>query len=661
MISPTRFLLRKSSLRIQIIAMILMTSIIAIGISATVLFLNESKHSRAALTEELTALARLIGNRSSAALTFLDNQTAAENLNSFSDLDQIDSACLFNDHGETFAQYSRETKPDKCLMLVPADQNFARFNGDTLHVQVPVLSNNELIGVVQINSTQTPLAKRYAEQTLSLALALSAAIAAAILLAVRLQKIISTPLAKVRDVANAIVVSKNYSLRAPEYGRHEIGELASAFNSMLWTIEDQNQVLAERESYSNQLFYESPIPQLILDPETLRYIDCNLAAAEIHGYTRREDLIGKTTLDVAAPIQSDGRFASEVVTERHDKAQKGLTEFKELRYRRLDGTLWDGLVTYMVFYRNNHKYLHVCVEDITFRKQAEARLIQLNDELEARVTKRTKDLADANTTLQKAHNELQRAQDELIQREKMASLGVLIAGVSHELNTPLGNSLTVSSHMLDELVSFEADAEIGKLTRSRLKDFNQKLHTGLDILLRNLDRAIEQVAHFKQVSVDQTSDQRRRFDLNKTVLDNISIIQPQFKRTPHKINVDIPKDILMDSYPGAIGQVITNLVLNSLVHGFTDDMAGVISISAMKSDADHVLLIATDNGKGISKQNLPRVFDPFFTTRMGQGGSGLGLNIVFNIVNSTLGGNIQVSSEEGVRTTFTIFMPMVAP
>ncbi|MET3108959.1 signal transduction histidine kinase, partial [Oxalobacteraceae bacterium GrIS 2.11] len=131
--------------------------------------------------------------------------------------------------------------------------------------------------------------------------------------------------------------------------------------------------------------------------------------------------------------------------------------------------------------------------------------------------------------------------------------------------------------------------------------------------------------------------------------------------TAHHIVVDIPDGIKMDSYPGAIGQAITNLVLNSLIHGFTNDMKGVVSISAAIENEDHLKLVIADNGKGIPKKNLDRVFDPFFTTRMGQGGSGLGLNIVFNIVKSTLGGNIHVDSEEGKSTVFSMTIPLNAP
>ncbi len=335
----------------------------------------------------------------------------------------------------------------------------------------------------------------------------------------------------------------------------------------------------------------------------------------------------------------------------------------EIAVRRKNGDTYPALIFFSAVTDNDGNITHYVAShiDITERKNAEALLRKMNNELEERVAGRTRDLANANATLQQAHTELKRTQEELIQREKMAALGVLIAGVSHEMNTPIGNSLTVGSSMRDEVANFEAALETGKITRSRLNEFNQHIHHGLDILLRNLSRAIDQLAHFKQVSVDQVSEHRRSFELKAIVADNVSILEPQFKRTPHHIVVDIPAACDMDSYPGSIGQIITNLVINAQIHGFSDNMRGEVLIAARMQDESHVRLIISDNGKGIPANNLDRVFDPFFTTRMGQGGSGLGLNIVFNLVTSTLGGNIQVDSEVGKFTRFTMVLPVVAP
>ena len=299
--------------------------------------------------------------------------------------------------------------------------------------------------------------------------------------------------------------------------------------------------------------------------------------------------------------------------------------------------------------------------DISHLKQDEERLVKWNAELEDRVEQRTHDLASSNLSLQAALVELKKTQDQLIQKEKMAALGVLVAGVSHEMNTPLGNGLMVASFMRDELNGFETSLAQGKIAKSQLTAFNGQIRQGLDLLLRNLERAIEQITHFKQVSVDQTSDKRRRFDLETIVADNVALMQPQFKRSPHQINVDIGADCFMDSYPGAIGQVITNLVLNALIHGFSNDSAGLVTISARREGKAQLELTVTDNGKGIAAGNLERIFDPFFTTRMGQGGSGLGLSIVFNLITTTLGGYIQASSEPGKWTTFTILIPLKAP
>ncbi len=491
-------MLRKLSLRTQLIAMILLISTLAMVVAGATLFVTEISRSRDALSEELTSLARLIGDRSSAALIFLDEKTAAENLNAVSGLEQIGSACLFNGQGAVFARFERGgAQSGSCEMLQPVQKNFARFEGGIVHVQVPVSSNDELIGAIQINSTAAPLIRRLAAQTLSLALALGGALVLAVLLALRLQRLISQPLAQVRDVANEIVKSGDYTLRAPDLGEHELGQLSSAFNSMLLTIETQNIIVGESEAYAKRLFYDSPIPQMVADPLTLTYRDCNQAAAEIHGYAGREDVIDKTTLDFSAPLQSDGRSSAEVLAERNAVAQKRHMNVTEWRYRRADGTLWDGVATVMRFTLNGRELLHISLQDITHRKLAEERLQQMNQELEERVGRRTAQLASANATLQETLDTLQKTQDELVQREKMASLGVLIAGVAHEMNTPLGNSLTVSSAMQEELLAVDSTLASGSLTKSRLSAFVEHMRIGVKLLLRNLDRAIEQVAHFE--------------------------------------------------------------------------------------------------------------------------------------------------------------------
>ena len=382
----------------------------------------------------------------------------------------------------------------------------------------------------------------------------------------------------------------------------------------------------------------------------------NPGATRVFGYTA-EEMIGRT-LDVLFP--ADRKSEELFILERIANGEK-IDHFETVRLRKNGSPIHVSVSISPI--RDSWGTIigaSKIARDITERKQAEEHLLALNKELESRVNERTRDLAATNAALQITNLELIRAQNELVRTEKMSALGVLIAGVSHEMNTPLGNSLTVSSSMQHQLTVFEMEVESGKLTKNRIKEFNQHLHTGLDLLLKNLSRAIEQIMHFKEVSVDQASERRRFFDLKAVIEDNVSILQPQFSRTPHRIVVDVPEAITMDSFPGAIGQVITNLVLNSLVHGFCGDMQGVVTISAQLQDSNHVLLICNDNGKGIPQENLNRIFDPFFTTRMGQGGSGLGLNIVFNIVTLTLHGTVRVESAVGNHTKFSVVMPLVA-
>ena len=296
----------------------------------------------------------------------------------------------------------------------------------------------------------------------------------------------------------------------------------------------------------------------------------------------------------------------------------------------------------------------VCTHaDITARKEQEEQLRQLNETLEMRVAERT-------TELQLMVDRLKQTQASLVQADKLASLGALVAGVAHELNTPIGNSLTVASTMENYVKGFETDVAKG-LTRSALDNFVNSAREGTDILMRSLRRAAELVSSFKQVAVDQTSTNRRRFDLQHTVDEIMLTLGPSIRKTTHRVLIDIPSEVMMESYPGPLGQVLTNMVNNALFHGFEGRENGTVTIAAEVLLDGHVRLTVQDDGVGIPAANLGRVFDPFFTTKLGQGGSGLGLNITYNLVRDSLGGTVQVESHMGQGTLFILVLPLVAP
>jgi signal transduction histidine kinase len=262
--------------------------------------------------------------------------------------------------------------------------------------------------------------------------------------------------------------------------------------------------------------------------------------------------------------------------------------------------------------------------------------------------------------LSSALERLTAAQTELVRTEKMAALGSLVAGIAHELNTPIGNSLTVASTLQDQSRAFVNDVAKG-LTRSRLDEYVATTQEGAGILMRGLRHAADLVSSFKQVAVDQTSVNRRRFDLRETVLEILLTMGPAIRRTHHTVECTIEMGISLNSFPGPFGQVLTNLVNNALLHAFEGDARGTITIAARLQGSDRVEITVQDNGCGIPVANLPRVFDPFFTTKLGKGGSGLGLNIVYNLVHEALGGSIFVANTVGSGACFTVLIPLTAP
>ncbi len=292
--------------------------------------------------------------------------------------------------------------------------------------------------------------------------------------------------------------------------------------------------------------------------------------------------------------------------------------------------------------------------DISEHKRAEAQLGKYREHLEELVAERTSDLLRAN-------EDLRRAMAQLVQAETLAALGSLVAGVAHELNTPLGNSRVVASLLGEEMREFAAAFEGGSLRRSQVEGFVRRGREAVELLERNSARAADLIGQFKQVAVDQSSVRRRVFDLRQTVDEILFALRPTFKRTRHQIDVDIAFGLRLDSYPGPLEQVIANLIGNALAHGLVGKDPGRIQVQAYPVGADQVILRVSDNGVGIPANTLKRVFEPFFTTRLGQGGSGLGLYIVYNLVTGVLGGSIDVESLPEHGTTFIVLLPRSAP
>ncbi|MBV8621220.1 MAG: hypothetical protein JOY84_20340 [Curvibacter sp.] len=287
-------------------------------------------------------------------------------------------------------------------------------------------------------------------------------------------------------------------------------------------------------------------------------------------------------------------------------------------------------------------------------------LQELNHRLEDRVQRRTQALADANAELAQTVKHLQDTRNELVRAEKMAALGSLVAGVAHELNTPLGNSLIAVTTLRDETRHFRNGLQEG-LRRSALEALLESLDQATSISARNLQRAADLVSSFKQVAVDQTSSQRRLFELREVVDEIVITLRPSFSRTPYRISVDVVDGLWLDSYPGPLGQVLTNLITNAVVHGFDERDHGHIEVRGAAAQDGRVRLEVRDDGLGIAPALIERIFDPFMTTRMGRGGTGLGLNIVYNMTTTVLGGTVEVSSVVGQGSVFTLILPPKAP
>lgn len=279
------------------------------------------------------------------------------------------------------------------------------------------------------------------------------------------------------------------------------------------------------------------------------------------------------------------------------------------------------------------------------RMQADRAIRKANERLETQ-----------NAALAEALHQLEEAQSEMVRQEKLASLGRLVAGVAHEINTPLGICVTATSHLVQELKLTREELANGEMTEDSLNQFLEIVDQSLRIMTTNTQRAAALVRSFKQVAVDQSSGDIRSFMLRSYLDEVLLSLQPKLKGRPVKVEVDCPADLRLDSFPGAVSQIVTNMVVNSLVHGFEHEQAGKIRIGA-RADGEDVVFDYSDDGMGMDQDTLSKLFDPFFTTKRGTGGSGLGAHILYNLVTGALGGTVRVESAPGQGLRYHLRFP----
>ncbi|MES2104637.1 MAG: PAS domain-containing sensor histidine kinase [Pseudomonadota bacterium] len=414
-------------------------------------------------------------------------------------------------------------------------------------------------------------------------------------------------------------------------------------------------LLRENEHKYSTIFQLSPIALGLVNVATSEVVEVNDVWLDQFGYARK-DVIGHTALELNFWDRPEDRLAMIEQLRQHDRIDK-----YEIRHRHKDGHVLICLMSARLFDLEKGKMFIFSLLDVTRQYEIEREIREMTAQLEARVRLRTLKLEQANQELAEAMESLKHAQDELIRSEKMAALGSLVAGVAHELNTPIGNSVTVASTLEDKTRELLRDVTSGNLRRSTLDQYLQSFTSGTALLMRTLNVARELISSFKQVAVDQSSSQRRKFDLQKALEEVIATLSPMYKKGPFSLATDLSPGIGMDSFPGALGQIITNFMTNALAHAFDGRESGEMRLSSRLLDDTHAEIIFADNGAGIREGDQKRVFDPFFTTKLGQGGSGLGMNIVYNLVTGVLGGEIRLDSRLGEGTKFTLRLPLSAP
>jgi len=454
-------------------------------------------------------------------------------------------------------------------------------------------------------------------------------------------------------------INKKLIQSAPQ----ELQQLCTTFNTMSETITQNIEMINEA---NEALILSEERWQLALNGSNDGIWDWNIQTNEIFFSSRVKQMFGYATTNLSWTMEDwqkrlhpdDSEMVQTLLKDHLE--QKSAYFSAEFRFLCSDNNFkWACIRGQGVWnYLNIPVRIVGSISDISKRKKAEEELHNAHDQLELKIELRTQDLVAMNQELQQTLENLRETQDQLVQSEKMASLGNLVAGIAHEINTPIGIGVTAASHLEKITKEFITTYETGTLKRLDLTNYLADSGEAVTIIFSNLERASQLVRSFKQVSVDQSSEARREFNVRQYLGELLLSLQPKLKRTNHNITIHCDENLKIDSFPGAFAQILTNLIMNSIVHAYEADVAGQITIDIEKRNNYTLCLTYKDDGKGMDTTILNKIYNPFFTTKRGKGGTGLGLYIVYNIITQQFGGSIECISRLGKGTKFLLEFPL---
>jgi PAS domain S-box-containing protein len=533
-------------------------------------------------------------------------------------------------------------------------------DGGILHAQAPLLLKDNQVGSLHFGLSTRDLVQARDEVLWQGGMIAALGFALALLLFYTLTRGVGQRLKALTTQSERLAHGQFGQLLPAQGGdelevvTHSLNTMSAALRQRVDQLDESQRKLRESEERFRTLFDMTPLPLSVSDQEG-RIIGANQALTRTFG-ARLEQLIGKSSDEVpfwATPEERQRIW--QIYLER------GAVQGEEAKVRLPDGSHGFVAIWSSSLMLDGQQSVIWALLDLTPEMLAKRALQELNTSLETRVRERSAALEQVNVDLSNALETLQHTQHDLIASEKMASLGSLVAGIAHELNTPIGNSLLASTALADRVHDFQDLVASGALRRSSLTHHLEEVHMACGLISGSLQKAAELISSFKQIAVDQTNDQRRRFRLQTVVLDTTATYMPRLRRANCSAEVDIAPDLELDSYPGSLYQVINNLINNALAHAFDGREHGAIRISARDTGEQMMEIVFADDGIGMSEDVQKRVFDPFFTTKMGSGGTGLGMNIVYNIVTGVMGGRIAIESTPGQGSSIRMLVPHSSP